>query len=325
MSRNNKSRRDLYTEVTETIAAALEAGTAPWVKPWTPARDASGLPASWPRNGSSGRPYSGINVWLLDVAAATRGFTDPRWMTFKQAKAMGGSVCRGEKSTIVFWRIILKDEDGRTVSPKAAATMSAARRSSLDKVFFLRHFNVFNAAQCEGLNLPALTVELPPAEELETARNENVAAVMAVLEADGCSTRHGGSRACYSILTDDITLPKPEMFVDAGAYQATALHEATHATGASKRLDRKFGKRFGDDAYAFEELVAEMGSAYLCAATGVDGTLQHPEYLGHWAKVLRGDNRAIFTAAKQAAKASDWLLDRAGLSVEAVDADAEAA
>jgi antirestriction protein ArdC len=310
------TRRDLYEEVTETIASALEAGVAPWVKPWKVTRDASGLPADWPRNGASGRPYNGINVWLLFVASMAKGYTDPRWLTFNQAKNAGGSVRKGEKSTtVVFWKVLLKDADGNTVSPK-----DAKGRADLKKVFFLRHFSLFNVDQCDDLDLSAMVTEVPDADDLEATRNGNVETILAVLNADGCPVRRGGNRAFYSITEDAITLPKSDRFIDAGAEAATALHEAVHATGADSRLARQFGQRFGDDAYAFEELVAEMGSAYLCAAAGVDGTLQHPEYLAHWAQVLRSDNRAIFTAAKSAAAASDWLLDRAGLSLK-VDQD----
>lgn len=315
-------RADMYQTVTDRIVAALEAGTAPWVQPWTPSRDGSGLAGWWPRNASTGKAYSGINVMLLAAA----GRPDPRWLTYKQAQSMGGNVRKGEKATaIVFWRVLLKDENGKTVSD-AQAVQLRAQGKPVEKVFLLRSYSVFNVAQCDGLNLDNGIAELPTPEDHARFQHERCSAILGALAADGCPVDIAGTRAFYSPSADRIGMPAPATFESPAAYWGTALHEATHATGHGKRCGRTFGERFGDDAYAVEELVAELGSAYLCAAAGVDGQLQHASYLASWIRVLKADNRAIFTVAKQAQLAADWLLERSGAAAIADDvSESEAA
>ncbi len=290
-------KRDAYAEITARIVEALEAGVVPWVKPWRSLGVAGVL-----RNATSGRPYHGINVWLLGMEA----YADPRWCTFKQAKALGGSVRRGEHGTkIVFWRFI---EKGAGVDDAGEATK--AKRFPM-----LRTYTVFNVEQCDDLQLDgADDVEQPAPVDLD-------ADLQRFVDATGANIQHRGGRACYAPDLDQITLPKPETFKDAGAYHATALHELTHWTGHALRCDRSAGMqaRFKTQAYAAEELVAELGSAFLCQRFQVDGTLQHAEYIATWVRMFRDDKRAIFAASSRAKKAARWMFEATGWAEE-VDA-----
>lgn len=280
-----KAKRDVAAEVTARIVEALEAGVAPWAKPWKgDAGFSTGF--SWPKNAASGRSYNGVNVILLGMA----GYADPRWLTFKQAKEMGGSVKKGEKGTqIAFWNFVEKEQkDGK-----------------IKKIPFLRTFTVFNVEQCEGLDEAKLKAEAP--KEKSEAENPGTVADE-IAERVGATVRRMGERAGYSPSRDMIVMPACEAFESETAYAATLLHELVHWTGHESRLNRSFGKRFGDAAYAAEELVAELGAAFLAASLGLEGKLQHAEYLGHWVEMLKGDKTAIFTAAKEAQKAMEHLL-----------------
>lgn len=299
-----RNRPDLYAEITASICAALEAGVVPWQRPWRGATDH--------RNGHSGRAYCGCNVLLLNIVAATRAYTDLRWLTYRQAQLAGGNVRRGERgTTVVFWSVTRK-----------------ARADGVERTRpILRSYTVFNVAQCDGL---ALAPPVPSLVPDENEVSERVTRIVGALSADGCPALHGGDVAAYHAVRDLIVMPPARVFASESGYSSTLLHEAIHATGHPKRLARYFDGRFGSAAYAFEELVAEMGSAYLCAAVGVGGQgLQHPAYIASWLRVLRGDHYAIFTAAREAEKAADWLLVRAGLGddegvLNEEDANAEA-
>jgi len=277
-------KRDPYQLVTDKIIAALERGVAPWVKPWHALAGGGTL-----RNALSKRPYHGINVWLL----ASEGRADPRWLTFRQAKQLGGSVRRGEHGTqVVFWKMLRREEeiDGE----KSVKTFP-----------MLRLYTLFNVEQCD--------IDLGQAEDRAVLPEvERDAVLEDFLRQTGANIRPGGTRAAFSPVLDYIMIPRPETFCDTGAYYATLLHELTHWTGHPSRLDRTFGRRFGDLAYAAEELVAEMGSAFLCQRFEVDGKLQHPQYIGNWLKALRDDKRAVFTAASAARKACQLLYERSG-------------
>lgn len=265
---------DIYQQVTDRIVASLEQGTAPWLKPWA----ANKCGAVGPYNAATGRPYNGIN-WLV--------LGEGGWLTFKQAKELGGSVRKGEKGTaIVFWSFP-KIKDAETGEEKV--------------VPFAKGYTVFAVEQCEGIDEAKLKA---PAPVTRGNTNINVLAAQA-----GARVIHGGTSACYSPTFDSITMPSADAFESADAYAGTLAHELVHWTGHQSRCDRQFGKRFGDDAYAFEELVAEIGSAFVCAQTGIplEG-LQHDRYVGSWLKVLKGDKRAIFTASSQAKKAAEFLL-----------------
>lgn len=289
---------DLYQIVTDKILASLDAGVAPWVKPWAAADRNGGMPY----NARSGKAYRGINVALLFAPE----YPTAGYMTFKQALDAGAHVRKGEHgSLIVFYKpFAVRD---RNATPDADGNV-AERMIPL-----LRSFTVFNVAQIDGL--PAA----PDAAPLE--RPAGVADSMLGL----ATVQHGGDRAFYAPGPDFIRLPQMAQFASVPEYYATGLHELTHWTGHASRCAREYGKRFGDSAYAREELVAEMGAAFLCARAGVDGRLQHAEYLAHWIKVLREDKRAIVIAASHAQRAADFVLSGIGAVDPVADDDAAAA
>jgi antirestriction protein ArdC len=289
---------DLYQSVTDKILASLEAGVAPWVKPWTPCGAHGGLPYNY----STGKAYRGINCALLYAPE----YAMPAWMTYKQAQGIGGQVRKGERgSLIVFYKPF-------AVTDKNAAPDASGNRPE-KFIPLLRAFTVFNVAQIDGLAIePAAPVERP-----------TIAAADSMLAL--ATIRHGGNRAYYAPSVDAITLPQPAQFATTGDYYATALHELAHWTGHASRCDREYGKRFGDTAYGREELVAEMGAAFLCARTGIDGQLQHASYLQSWIDIIKADKRAIVVAASHAQKAADFVLSSVGATdAEASDAATEA-
>jgi len=278
--------RDLYQEVTDKIVAQLEAGVAPWQKPWATKQKFSG--AAY--NAVSGKPYRGINQALLFAPE----YPTAAWMTFNQAKDIGANVRKGERgSLIVFYKPFAVEDKN------AAPDANGDRPSKM--IPLLRSYVVFNVAQCD--NVPAKYQPQAIDEKPEAERHAEAERVMAQ-----ASVILGGDRAFYRTSDDTIRLPQPSQFESQGAYYATALHELTHWTGHAKRLAREYGKRFGDEAYAREELVAEMGAAFLCASVGIAGKLQHAEYIGSWIKVLKGDKRAIVIAAAAAQRATDFCL-----------------
>lgn len=287
------ARGNLYDEVTARIVSELEAGRVPWVQPWgRPGGTAPGLP----RNALTARHYSGVNVLILWGAVIEHGFPSQGWLTFKQAIEAGGAVRKGERGTTVVYadRFVPEAEKARAVETGDAAKA----------VPFLKRFTVFNVAQCEGLR-PGLAPEPAPLPEREI-----VPVAESVIAASGVDFRVGGARAFYAPGEDFVAVPPQPAFFHQINYYRTALHELTHATGHPSRLDRKLVNAFGSKDYAREELVAEMGSAFLCASLGIVPTVRHADYLASWLDVLREDNRAIFRAASAATKAADWLLAR---------------
>lgn len=299
--------RDVHQEVTDRIVAALEKGTAPWVKPWN---GRAGLPV----NATTNKPYNGVNVFLCWLTEGAMGYGMSRWLTFKQAQAAGGSVKRGEKGTgIVFfnWR---EYED-------------KAKPGTRKKIPLLRFYTVFNVAQCEGLSEKVMGSVQDDTALDESARLAHAEAWLGKVGASmGIVPKRGGYRACYIPSLDEIRLPTFAQFVDAASAYATEAHEFAHATGAEKRLKRDLSGTFGGESYAAEELVAEMTSAFVSAQLGLNGKLQHPEYIGNWIKVLKGNTRALFTAASLAKKAHGYLCEAAGeplTSTAKVDEESE--
>jgi antirestriction protein ArdC len=279
---------DLYEAVTARIVAALEAGTPPWIRPWsTDPADAA------PCNLATRRPYRGVNVLLLNLQAAACGYERNRWLTFRGAQALGARVRRGETGTpIVFFK--LKEVRGDSEVSEAGGDVRV--------VPLLRTFTVFNAAQIEGLP-PELLPQgrsAPAWSPLEAAED--------VLWASGAEIQHGGSKAFYAPSQDRIQLPPRSAFPEARDYYAVALHELTHWTGHPSRCNRPLMPRQAIEAYAFEELVAEMGAAFLCAHVGIPGRLEHASYIESWLRALRSDKRLIFTAASRAQAAADYVL-----------------
>jgi antirestriction protein ArdC len=301
--RMTMAKEDLYQKVTDMIVAELERGVAPWVQPW---RTLDARFGGGPFNGYTARGYRGVNVLLLLVAAMQKGYQDPRWFTYRQAQTLGAQVQRGEKSTLViFWkqlRFKKKDEESGEDARK--------------QIPLLRSYAVFNAEQCEGV--PALAKADEKAPELRYA---DAGALFGKHEVD---IRHGGDKAFFAPELDFIQMPRLEAFESEEHYWGTMLHELTHWTGHKSRLDRELARRFGSEAYAAEELVAEMGSAFLCAHLGVEGRLRHPEYIGHWLRVLKDDKRAVFKASSLAQAAADFVLDRKEEAPESSEADPSA-
>ncbi|WP_192250370.1 ArdC family protein [Mesorhizobium silamurunense] len=284
-------RTNLYDEITDKIISELEAGRLPWVQPWGSA--AAKAPLSLPRNASTGRAYSGINVLILWGAVVEQGYTAQSWLTFRQALALGGNVRRGEHGTTVVYadRFVPDDEKKR-----ARDTGEDAR-----PVPFLKKFTVFNAEQCEGLPEDIAVSPLPDPALIEPR-------VEALIKATGIEFRIGGDRAYYLPTQDRVQVPPPQAFFEPINWHRTALHELGHATGHPSRLARDFSGSFGTRKYAFEELVAEISAAFSCAALGIVPTVRHADYIGSWLEVLREDNRAVVRAASLAGKAADWLL-----------------
>ncbi|MDE2113207.1 MAG: DUF1738 domain-containing protein [Alphaproteobacteria bacterium] len=283
------SRPELYQEITDKIVHQIEAGTIPWVQPW-----AGGPMLSLPVNASTDKTYSGVNILLLWDALFAHGYDTNRWLTFKQALALGGAVRKGEHGTTVVYadRFTPKSENGS--EPSADETPR--------RVPFLKRYTVFNVSQCEGLPdeltmaLPAVSFRLP----IDSAE--------ALIAASGAEFRRGGHHAFYHTQGDYISVPEQDRFFEPVNFYRTALHELTHWSGAKHRLNRDFTGRFGSEAYAREELVAEIGSAFLCASLGIVPTVRHADYIANWLAVLKNDARTIVSAASHASKASDFLL-----------------
>lgn len=281
--------KDLYQSVTDQIVAALESGVAPWVKPWSEEAD----PA--PLNVVSVRAYRGVNVLLLNLKALFAGYARNRWLTYRQASSLGGQVRGGESGVqILYYQL-------RKVPARVEVYPGSDEHDIPDRVVpLLRSYTVFNIAQVDGL---------PQAPEPVMTWAEDQGA-RALVDASSAVIRHGGHSAYYLPADDRIQLPPMGHFPSDSSYYSTLLHELTHWTGHPSRCNRQLTTRFGADAYAAEELIAEIGSAFLCAHCRIDGQLQHASYIDHWLTVLRKDARAIFVASTRAQQAADYLTSR---------------
>jgi antirestriction protein ArdC len=278
-------KRDLYAEVSARIIAELETGTAPWIKPW------SATPgANTPCNAVTNRPYSGCNVILLWMTKAA-GYRMPRFLTFKQALDLGGHVRKGERGTKVYFVKQLEIHD------------DADEERSTRLVPMMREYTVFNVDQCDGLPVSVTTGK--PIRVRNPDTRDDLADQF--LRSTGADVREGHGEAYYVPSRDFISMPAFEAFNGADHFYSTAFHELTHWTGHRSRLDRDLKNRFGSRSYGAEELVAELGAAFLCAEFGFDGDLRHAGYIGHWIELLKADKRAFFTACSQASKAADYL------------------
>lgn len=285
-------RTSLYAEITGKIVAELEAGCVPWVQPWGASQ--AGVAIGLPRNVGTGRSYSGINVLILWGAVIARGHRVQGWLTFRQARGLGGTVRKGERGvTVVYADRFVPEEEKR----RAAETGDQARA-----IPFLKRFTVFNAEQCDGLPEDIAVGPPPIPPGLIQPRAE------ALIRATGVDFRIGGDRAYYSTVGDFVQVPPPQAYFEPVNWHRTALHEMGHASGAGHRLNRDLSGSFGSKKYAFEELVAEIASAFTCAALGIVPTVRHADYICSWLTVLKEDDRAIFRAAGAASKAADYLL-----------------
>jgi antirestriction protein ArdC len=278
-------KRDIYAEVSARICAELEQGAAPWVKPW------SATPgANTPCNAVTNRPYSGCNVVLLWMAQ-NAGYRTPRYLTFKQALELGGNVRRGEHGHTVFFvkQLQVQDKEGDDGDTKIVPMMKS--------------YTVFNADQCEGLPDRVMSVgEIKPRN-----RDERDPTIDEFLACSGATIREGAGEAYYRPSDDFISLPRFDAFKSAAHFYGVAFHELGHWTGHRSRLDRDLRSRFGERAYAAEELVAELSAAFLCAEFSIDGDLRHAGYIASWISLLKADPRAFFTACSKAQAAADYL------------------
>lgn len=279
-------KRDLYSEVSRRIIGELERGAAPWVKPWSATAG-----RNVPCNAVSNRPYSGCNVLLLWMTQQGR-FTAPRYLTFKQARDLGGNVRKGERGTKVYFVKQLPVRDEQSDAQEAVRLVP-----------MLRDYTVFNVEQCEGL--PESAHSAPPLRVRNTQCRYQLADEF--LRSTGADIREGHGEAYYVPSRDFISLPGFEAFKGADHFYNVAFHEITHWTGHPARLSRDLKKRFGSRDYAAEELIAEMGAAFLCAEFGFDGDLRQAGYISVWIELLKSDKRAIFTAASKASQAAEYL------------------
>jgi len=291
-ARLGRDRTSLYQEITDNIIAELEAGRVPWVQPWgTTAARAS---LAMPKNASTSRCYSGINVLILWGAVVERGFSGQRWLTFRQALGLGGHVRKGETGTTVVYADRFVPDEERQRAERDGDEPGA--------IPFLKRFTVFNTDQCQGLPAELSTTPPPVAEGMILPQAE------ALIAATGADFRIGGDRAFYSPSHDFVQVPRPEAYFEPINWHRTALHELGHWSGHASRLGRDLSGEFGSALYAKEELCAEMTSAFVCASLGIVPTVRHADYIGSWLEVLREDDRAIVRAASAASKAADYLL-----------------
>lgn len=278
-------KRDLFAEVSSRILAELETGAAPWVRPWS-----STAGANTPCNAVTNRPYSGCNVILLWLAR-NRGWATPRFLTYKQAIEAGGHVRSGEHGTKVIFvkQLQIKDGEGDEADNRL--------------ISMLREYTVFNCAQCEGLpdNIKA--------GNPMRVRNPDTRDALAdeFLRSTRADIREGHGEAYFVPGQDFICMPAFEAFKGADHFYNVAFHELTHWTGHKSRLDRDLKHRFGERVYAAEELVAELGAAFLCAEFGFDGDVRNAGYIATWIDLLKADKRAFFTACSKAQAAADYL------------------
>jgi antirestriction protein ArdC len=279
---------DLYAEVTNQIVAMLDQGVVPWRSPIL-GRTAAGQP----KNLESTKPYRGVNVFLLAFSAYAKGYGSSYWLTFNQCKTQGGTVKKGEKSSmVVFWKQY-ETTDRDTGDTKTVPV--------------LRYYRVFNIEQCDGIKAPDAVPFVP-------LDFQPIYAAEAIVKgyADGPAIEHGGQQAFYRPATDSVKLPEPTRFASTEDFYSTLFHELAHSTGHSKRLDRKLDTElqpFGTPDYGKEELIAEMAAAFLCGEVGIRPTVieNQAAYIGGWLKQLKQDKKLVIAAAAAAQKAADWI------------------
>jgi antirestriction protein ArdC len=297
--KNNMSteKKDIFQRVTDQIIKAIEEGAGSYRMPW---RCSGGFPNS-PINAATKRPYRGINVLILWAIAQEKGYNSGKWATYKQWHELGAQVRKGEKSAnVVFWKFFEKEqpsesERGKEQSPK--------------RIPMARDYFVFNADQVDG-SRAVEEIPFSPAERIEQAEE--------FFRSLGVVIHDGGNEACYRCLEDGVYMPDFTAFKQPIHYYSVLSHETVHWTGAPHRLNRDMKHRFGSEGYAMEELVAELGAAFLCAELGLptDPRTDHAPYISSWLKALRNDKRAIFTAAAKSQEALDWMTNKTPGQIE---------
>ncbi|MBK9004267.1 MAG: DUF1738 domain-containing protein [Sphingomonadales bacterium] len=295
MTTSSHERFDVYTAITNQIITAIEAGSGDNVQlPW----HRNGGSIQRPTNIASRKAYRGVNTVALWAAADACGFEHGIWGTYRQWQEKGAQVRKGEKSSVI---IFYRDRD------PSEAVSSGNDDEQQSRFFIARASRVFNVAQVDGFEIEPVEPTVDRIDPCERAEQ--------FIQATGAKIATGGTRAFYNKVSDSITMPDRHRFVGTATSSAsegwysTLLHELTHWSGASSRCDRTFGKRFGDNAYAMEEMVAELGAAFLCGDLGItaEPRADHAEYIGHWLRILKADSKAIFTAASAANKAAEFL------------------
>ena len=280
---------EFYNSVTALIVAQLEQGVVPWTRPWKDS-NLKGV-GMIPSNLVSGRLYSGSNILLLWLTAQACGYSNLQFCTYHQVNSIGASVRKGERAThIIFTKhVTRKDEES---GEEHGGTV-------------VKGYPVFHVSQLD--KVPAKYLEAQHPDDTLPTREQ----AKALVAGCGIKVSHGGNRAAYYPARDEVVLPTVGTFESEDAYWGVVAHELTHATGHKDRLNRQFGKRFADKAYAFEELVAELGSAFICAHLGIPASFRSASYIDSWLKVLKEDNRAIFSAASYGGHATDYLWKKA--------------
>ena len=309
------NRVTVYERVTERVTELLHQGVVPWQRPWQ-------AKVGPPRNGVSGRYYRGLNVFLLSAA----GFDSPWWFTPKQVNDLGGHIIKGEKiSWVHFWKPWLpKNEPAEPLEVETDEVEISTRRRP---VLIIRAYRVVNADQCSGPGFDNFIAKHPVEGQVNNDNDAIAACDQIVADMpQRPGIRYGGDKAFYSQWTDTVHVPRRNTFTSSEAFYAVVFHEITHSTGHEDRLNRKTltdGTPFGSPTYSREELVAEMGAAFLCAMAGIDDpTIQNSAaYINGWLRFLKADPKALIIAGAQAQKASDFVLGWAG--VEQVEAPAE--
>lgn len=307
MSAKPRSSRDVAAEITNLIIRKLEEGVPPWSRPWR-VTGAGGRPLR-----HCGTPYTGINTVYLWAIADANGYRSRYWMTYRQAETLGGHVRRGEQGSLSVYYSSFKKTDADPV------TGAESERS----IRFLRHYVVFNADQIDRLPAYFYPSDDTPAPIDPSLRQS---AIDVFFDAIPAEVRHGGDRAYFHPTFDYIQMPHRRSFKTMDHYASVRAHETTHWSGGTSRLARTFGKRFGDKAYSFEELVAEIGSGLACAHLGLPNELHdnHAIYVAHWLGILRADKTAIIQAASKAEQAFNYLLGFSAAQAVAAEVDPDA-
>lgn len=290
--------RDVYQKVTDAIINAIEQGAGSYRMPWVVRQDKGFSPVSV----STAKPYHGINTLVLWSQSQTKGYTSALWGTYRQWQSLGAQVRKGEHgSPVVYWGTY----ESESKEPQGDETDATRTR------LFCKGHTVFNLEQVDGARLPKRF-------DVTLSANERIAHAESFFASVGVPVRDGGNRAFYRPDTDAVHMPEFGQFPEAQHYYSVLAHETTHWTSHASRCNRELGKRFGDDVYAMEELIAELGSAYTMAALQLELTprADHSAYISSWLKVLKSDKRAIFTAASQAQRAANWLTERCGCPTE---------
>ncbi len=284
--KNQNGQDKIYAMITDRIIEELEKGTVPWRMPW------NGYIKGFPQNFTSKKSYRGVNIFLLQLAMRST----PYWITFKQAKQLKGSIKKGEKGyPVIFWKF-LESVDKETDEKK--------------NIPLLRYYTVFNLDQCEGIKLP----EIDQPETREFSPIEQAEKIIADMP-NKPTIKHDEARAYYRPSADVVNMPKKKLFLSDAEYYSTMFHELAHSTGHTSRLNREGDAKnhmFGSKDYSKEELIAEMGSAFLCAESNIENeTIENSAaYIAGWLSKLKGDNRLLIQAAGKAQKAADYILDR---------------